>query len=490
MSCKNRTPLNMLVLMAALAMCLVASPCWSRQGDKVTIAVLGVGDFTPDVTGVDQSRQHMVGLPDALAERMLEHLTQSNRFTALERKALRRALMEQRFGKKLQATYLDKTLDKAISEMDHLEDGSVVTATGSLSGLNDLIHDFKDLGAAVGAEYLVVGTIEKLEGKQTETAVPYSTQGRKMSTLETDARIRLRIINVASSSIVGAVSLRVKTSEQLFQGKKSDTDESSAWDRLGTAAAAKVLDVVYPATIANLEPLTISRGANDGVSSDQTFSILRKGKPITDASGAVIANLEEPVGKVQVIKVEQNISLVKPIEGKSFKAGDLARAESPAAQVRTADVILPPISQGTPVTPGKLPKVAVGLIKAGATGAVKDEKTISILTDTIITRLTQTKRFNMLDRQEVDQLLTEQLAQSMRDGHDMTSALGRLKIADYLIYGSVAVLNVEEKVMKLPGSNWVIIYSDGNVQGNIRVVDVQGGQIVESRQVKIQQANR
>jgi curli biogenesis system outer membrane secretion channel CsgG len=296
----------------------------------------------------------------------------------------------------------------------------------------------------------------------------------------------LRVIKVSTSSIIGAVSLRVKTSEQLFQGKKSDTDEFSAWDRLGTAAAAKILDVVYPATVVNLDPLTVSRGANDGVRPEQTFAILRQGKPITDASGATIAHLEESVGKVQAVKVDQNISLVKPLEGKAFKKGDLAREETPAAGSGAVDAPPPPIRAGAAPTPGQMPKVAVGLIKEGSTAAVKEEKSIPIFTDTIITRLTQTKRFHMLDRQEVDQLLTEQLAQSMRDGKDMQSAFGSLKGADYFVYGSVAVLNVEEKKMKLPGSDRVITFSDGNVQGNMRVVDVKGGQIVESRQVKIQ----
>lgn len=480
-----------------LASCLLCNTlfvtesfAWPFQKDKkVSIAVLSEGDFVPDATGADQSRQDMVGLPDIFAERMLEHLTTSKRFVALERKALRRAIMEQRFGKKLQATYMDRTLDKAISELDNLESGHVVAATGTFAGINDVIHDFKDLGSAVGADYLVVGTIEKVEAKNKEIAVPYSTQGRKMTTFETDARLRLRVIEVSSSSVIGACSLRAKTSEQLFQGKKSDTDEFSIWDRLGTEAAAKVLDIVYPATIVNLAPLTISRGSNDGVKANQTFEIYRQGKAISDASGATIAHLEDKIGKVQVISSDQNISLVKPIDNEKFRKGDMAKVIEQDSTQSPAATNTPPVAlhKETPSSPLQLPKVAVGIVKAGTTASIQEEASLPIFTDTIITRLTQTKRFHVLDRQEVDQLLGEQLAQAMSSGQDISSAFGSLKGADYFIYGNVAAMSIEEKKMKLPGSNREMSSTDGYVQGNMRLVDVKSGQVVESRQVKLEQ---
>lgn len=470
--------------------CVTETFAWPFQKDKkVSIAVLSAGDFIPDATGTDQARQNMVGLPDVFAERMLEHLTTSQRFVALERKALRRAIMEQRFGKKLQSTYMDRTLDKAISELDNLESGAVVAATGTFAGINDVIHDFKDLGSAVGADYLVVGTIEKVEAKNKETAVPYSTQGRKMTTYETDARLRLRVIEVSSSSVIGACSLRAKTSEQLFQGKKSDTDEFTIWDRLGTEAAVKVLDIVYPATVVNLDPLTISRGSNDGVRPNQTFEIYRQGKAISDTSGATIAHLEDKIGKVQVISSDKNISLVNPIENEKFRKGDMAKVveqtppQSPPPATNTLPVAL---HKEAPSAPLQLPKVAIGIVKAGTTASVQEEASLPIFTDTIITRLTQTKRFQVLDRQEVDQLLGEQLAQAMSSGQDIASAFGSLKGADYFIYGNVAALSIEEKKMKLPGSNREIISSDGYIQGNMRLVDVKSGQVVESRQVKLE----
>lgn len=480
--------------LVAVGICLAVVLGCSQSGDqaeekKVKIAVLSVGDFVPDATGTEGARQQTIGMPDELAERILEHLTQGKRFVALERKALRRAILEQRFGKQLQKSYLDRTLDRAIAELDDLESGLVVEATAKYAGINDLLHDFKDLGSAVGADYLVVGSLEKMTSGRRDTQTPYSTQGRKMTTLETDARLRLRVIKVASSTVMGAASLRVRTSEQLFAGRKSDTDEFSAWDRLGTEAAAKILDIVYPTTIVNLEPLTISRGANDGVQAKQVFAVLRQGKPISDSSGAVIAHLEQTVGRVEVAKAEQNISLVTAVDGKGFQVGDLVRTEAAPSQGHQTAAAAPspsaPIGARTVSGPAQLPKVAVGLIKEGTTAAVQEEKAIPLFTDTIISRLTQTKRFQMLDRQEVDQLLNEQLAQAMRDGRDLPSAFGSLAGADYLVYGSVSVLSIEHTSQQLPGTTRTITYSTGYVQGNMRVVDVKAGRIVESRQIKI-----
>ena len=95
----------------------------------VTIAVLAHTDFVPDRTGiVDRTK---IGLPDVLTERMIEHLTNSKRFIPVDRTALRRTVLEQRFGQNLAKTYLDQTLDKAISAMEYVDGGSVRGVHGS-----------------------------------------------------------------------------------------------------------------------------------------------------------------------------------------------------------------------------------------------------------------------------------------------------------------------------------------------------------------------
>jgi len=202
----------------------------------------------------------VIGLPDALAARIIEHLSNSKRFTVVERTALRRLVLEQRFGQNLSKTYLDRTLDKAIDVMEDVEGGAVgvaskegpvgripmgagaVGTTGALADYNDILKDFQDLGSAVGADYLVLGNLEKLSRSMRETAVPYSKEGRTAKEEVVDARLRLRVINAKSGTVAGATSIRTKVTQSIFEGKRSDSDEYSFFDHLGRVAATKVLD--------------------------------------------------------------------------------------------------------------------------------------------------------------------------------------------------------------------------------------------------------
>ena len=88
----------------------------SKTAGKATIGVIGHSDFLPDRKDLHNAR--VIGLPDPLADRIVEHLVNSKRFVVVERKALRRAILEQRFGKKLSESYLDRTLEKAITDMN------------------------------------------------------------------------------------------------------------------------------------------------------------------------------------------------------------------------------------------------------------------------------------------------------------------------------------------------------------------------------------
>jgi TolB-like protein len=197
--------------------------------------------------------------------------------------------------------------------------------------------------------------------------------------------------------------------------------------------------MTFPARIVNEDPLLVSRGRNDGVEVGDILQIEREGKEITDQNGVVIARLKSEVGFVKITKLQETIAFVQPISGNGFSKGDLAslQIEETSSSERA------PSPQAAPVkrlaekgsSAAQIPSVAVGIIKSGATGT-KDAQQISVCTDTLISRLTQTKRFQVVDRQEVDQLLDEQLFQSLGQNTDMPSAVGTLKGVDYLCMGT------------------------------------------------------
>lgn len=453
-----------------------------------TIGVVATSDFIPDRTNNLKSQE--LGLPDVLADRIIEHLSKSKRFSVVERAALRRVVLEKRFGKDLTNTYLDRTLDKAIDAMEAVE-GSTVGTTGSLADNNDIVKDFQDLGSAVGADYIVLGKLEKLNRTTEETAIPFSSDGRTVRRNTTDARLRLRMIDVKSGTVLGVVSLRTKVPESLFDGKLSDTDEFTFYDHLGQIAASKVLDTVFPAQIVSVKPLVISRGLNDGTKEGDVYIVKREGKEIKDRSGIIIAKLKSDIGRVEVVTPQETVSIVKSVAGNDFNQGDLVYLEVESSGLPTivATAAKIPLTGRTDgqIGSSKLPRLAVGMVKSGSTDAKGNEaeKNTPIFTDTIISRLTQTKRFQLIDRQEVDQLLTEQLAQALAENRDMPSAMGTLKGADYIVYGSLASFSIEEKTTQLPGSSRSFTSKVGHVEGNMRIVDARSGDIMASRKISV-----
>lgn len=477
------------------------------EAAKATIGVMAHSDFVPD--RVKQQAGQTIGLPDHLADRIIEHLANSRRLKVIERKALRRLVLEQRFGKKIQKTYLDRTLDKAIDSMENVDGGGVavgnasgrpegrlhagagaVGTTGTLSDYNDIVKDFQDMGAAVGADYLVLGDLEKVEKSTKKTKIPYSTQGREQQKNLTDSRLNLRIIDARNGLVTGAVKLRFKLQETLFEGRESDSDQYTLFDKLGRLTAAKILDVIFPARIVNLDPLVISRGINDGVKAGDVYVVEREGKELKDTNGIVIAKLRKDVGKVKVEDLQETVAIVKPISGEHPRVGDLAvldvQVQSTQGRAQQADTGLNR-SAKTPVTSSGLPRVAIGLVKSGSTAKTGNDAQdhTPIFTDTMISRLAQTKRFQMIDRQEVDQLLNEQTAAALAANQDLPSAMGSLKGADYLVYGSLASFGTEEKVTRLPNSTRSFKKTIGIAEGNMRIVNARTGDVIESRRISV-----
>jgi len=52
--------------------------------------------------------------------------------------------------------------------------GGEVDATAGWSDHNDIVKDFQDLGSMTGADFLVLGNLEKNKSSIKSTAIPYS----------------------------------------------------------------------------------------------------------------------------------------------------------------------------------------------------------------------------------------------------------------------------------------------------------------------------
>lgn len=453
---------------------------------KSTIAVLSYADFVPDRTAV-QSGQ-LIGMPDVLAGRLIENLTNSQRFNVVERKALRRIVTGQRFGKNMQKNYLDKSLDKAIGEMEKMWGGEI-NATAAWSDHNDIVKDFQDLGSMAGADFLVLGNLEKNKKSIKSAAIPYSKSNKQLLKKMVDVRLRLRVINVKTGMIKGAASIHTKLSEALLQGMESESDSFTVYDKLAKLASAKILDITYPAKIVSLDPLIISRGSNDGVKSGDTYIVQREGKEIKDSNGLVLARLKQKVGSVEVIKTQKTIAIVNIISGDNFQQGDLAELEiEGGASVSSQTQSSVPINKSTPPAAKKIATLAMG--KFTLNSSLKTSKTFTLghlkrISDGIINNLTNSKRFIVLERQEVDQILDEKTFETMMAGGDIRSRLGKLAGADYLLHGELSNFYIHIERKKIPYVNEYQTSAKTHAEGIFRIVDVHKGSIISSEKIRI-----
>lgn len=475
-------------LLAAVAQATAGPSTLEAKQNQVRIAVMGQGDFHPDRTvpgNIDT-------LPDGLAARLIEQLTATRRFEVVERTALRRVVREQQFGKNKTASDLDRVIEKTVDNLPETNGWTIANAA-SAADYNDRLKEFQDLGSTVGADYIVYAVLEKYRGSTKTTAVPFSDQGKKVVEKRVDARLRLRVIETRQGRVVGADSIRTRISESVFQGRESSQDEYAMFDHLGKQAAVSILDMIFPPRIVSEDPLVINRGANEQVNVGDEYRIEREGKPIKDAAGVVIGKLRSDIGLVRVAQVQDTLSVVSIVKG-TPAPNDLALPLSKGADDKQGggSAVAPPLRNGGGSPTGVKPRLAVGLVKTGSTArtGVDANEHIPAFTDTLISRLVQTKRFRLIDRQETDQLLNEQLAQAMAENRELSSSMGRLKGADYIVIGSVSSFLIERTETKLPGSSRILIGHKGRVEGNMRVVDARTGDILESKKVSVVQSVR
>ncbi len=476
--------LGLLVALFAFALVASAAPeTLSPSKKQVRIVVMGQEDFHPDRTVPGNVRS----LPDDLAARVIEQLTKTKRFEVLERTALRRVVREQQFGQKAGKTDLDRVIEKTVENLPETN-GWTIAAASVAADHNDRLKEFKDLGTALGADYILYAVLEQQKASTKQTAVPFSDRGRTQTEKQVDARLRLRLIDARQGRIVGADSLRTRISETVFKGREPSQDAYSMFDHLGRQAALSVLDMVFPPRLVGKDPWIVDRGSDQGVQVGDRYRVEREGKAVTDATGVSLGRLRTPVGHVRVTRVQPAFSVVEPVDGKP-QLNDLALPQKQAVGSGGRLATAPPLvrTAGAAAAPPVKPRLAVGLVKAGSTartGANANEH-IPAFTDTLISRLAQTRRFQLIDRQETDQLLDEQLAQAMAENRALPSVMGQLKGADYLLIGSVSNFAIDKTATKLPGSSRVLVGTKGRVEGNMRVVDARTGDVLASRKISV-----
>ncbi len=449
-----------------------------QQSGKIKLAILSTSDFFPD-----RAVQQRMGLPDGLAARVIENLTMSRRFEILERTALRKVINEQQFGQENKESFLDRALDAAT---DNIDDANALTVavTTSVADSNDLIKNYQNLGSTMGADYLVFAVLEKATKTSKQVALPYSESNKTFTQNKVDARLRLRIIDAKTGGIAGAASFRTQVSESLLRGQESERDDFSTFDHLGKLAANKILDITFPASIVSNDPLVINRGKNDGYTVDSTFEVVHAGKEILDKSGVSIGRVTSPVGTIKLTSLQDTLSVVEVVDG-SVQVGDLLKLAEKDKSVNkpTSRTVHENGKQNGKIT------LAVGKIRLTTEGdnkALVADYRMRVKNDLLV-KLTNSNRFDVLERQEVDQLLDEKGFSALVSGQSIDSKLSEMIEADYLILTSVNDFKIITESKKIAYVDKIQTRYFGIIDATLRIVDSHTGKLLAADKIRINQ---
>ncbi len=446
------------------------------QNNNIKIAILSTSDFFPD-----RAVQQRMGLPDQLASRVIERLTISKRFQVLERTALRKIINEQQFGQDKKETFLDKSLNAAIENIADTN-GFTVAVTTSAADQNDLIKEYQNLGSTMGADYLVFAVLEKAKATSKTITLPYSESNKSFTKNKIDARLRLRIINAKTGNIAGAASFRTQLSESLLTGQESNSDEYSIFDHLANLASNKILDITFPAKIVSADPFVINRGKNDNYTVDSTFKVLREGKEIKDASGVVIGLLKSATGTIKLFDLQETLSVVDVIDG-DIQQGDLLELTKAGDEITKST---PRTSHENGKQNGKI-TLAVGKIRLNATGnhSIFATQYRTRVTNDLLVKLTNSNRFDVLERQEIDQIFDEKSFAALTSGQEIDGKLRELIEADYLIFTSVNDFYIKTENKKIPYVDEIQTHHFAVVDATLRIVDSHTGKLLAADKIRI-----
>jgi curli biogenesis system outer membrane secretion channel CsgG len=445
----------------------------TQQG-QIKIAVLGTNDFFPD-----RAVQQNLGLPEGLAARVIEHLQKSNRFNVLERTALRKIINEQEFGKGDKESFLDRTLNAATKDLPDVS-GYAVKWTGILSDHNDIVKEYQNLGTTMGADFLVFAVLEKAQEKLTSTAIPYSESDKEITKHVSDARLRLRVIDTKSGMIAGTASFRTKVSESIYEGRESTRDEYSTFEHIGALASQKILDIVSPAKIVSADPFVINRGSNDGYTADSTFKVSRAGKEIQDPSGVAIGRIKTPTGNIKLASIQETLSIVEIIDG-DVQIGDLLEIQDQQSATNQATKTIEKTSTG-----GKL-TIAIGKVHFNANNnhiflSVNDYPRVK---NDLMVKLTNSNRFDVLERHEIDQVLDEKNFTALMGGDEIDPYLKEMIGADYLVLTAVDKFSITSESKEVAYVDKIQTRHYGIIEATLRIVDSHSGKLLAADKIRI-----
>ena len=201
--------------------------------------------------------------------------------------------------------YLTQTRKFALVDRSYLEEQTkeldlIEAEAGSSMQKDEIVK----LGNKIATDHLIVGTIEKANSFVSEKKSKVSDTVKR--TLNSNARVSIRIIDVATSQIKVA---------QTFQKSLNGSIEKVA-DILSSMVGDQILGTIYPIRIVNASStqVTLGQGGNTMAQGD-LFKVYQLGKPMKDVyTGESLGREEIEVAVIKITTIKPKTSEAKILE--------------------------------------------------------------------------------------------------------------------------------------------------------------------------------
>lgn len=246
---------------------------------------------------VDQSgRRNEFGTQ--LRERLVQHLTQSRRFSVLDRSN-------------------DAAYDREMA---------VIASDGP-------VGERVRIGQVLGADYIVVGRMRNVQQVRTETYL--NLTGETVRTSFARGDLDFQVLEIATRQVRWASTIRVPTTGNLNQ----------VLEQMSVRLGREVTQTIYPLRLIRMDDpgaLILNQGGVT-VSQGQRFRAMELGEELTDPyTRESLGRIEREVGQVEVTRVDERVSYARlvggmlPVTGTDVVLRLTAEAPRPAPPRRPA----------------------------------------------------------------------------------------------------------------------------------------------------------
>lgn len=253
------------------------------------------------------------------------------------------------------------------------------------------------------------------------------------------------------------------------------------------------MSAIYPIKVAAVGSdgvVYINRGEDGGLSVGEILTAYRPGTAVVDPdTGAQLGHMESLLGDVVVSVVEEARAVGKSTV--QLQIGDLLKRAAVNSQRRAGVAIdAKPGRSGADLStgkPGGKATLAIGRIELNRQGNnrllqgdMQDRVTMNLYA-----KLAKSHRFDLMERQQIDQLLDEQFFAAIAQGATLDAGRMQLQGVDYLILGAVDDFYMQSEQKNIAALDEVRRIESGIVEANLRIVDVHSGKIVAIENVRL-----